>query len=423
MAKKQGKRASELAMERAARTTPVMTLSDTEARIDMARLRAYRLGRVRAELRKAGLGAAVLFDPINIRYATGSRNHSAFIMHFPSRYVFIAVNGPVILFEGKDYRHVAAGLETIDELRPIVPLNFFYNGQRHDEHAKVFAKEIAALVKTHAGRGARIAIDKLDPTVADALAAQNVKLSYAQMPLERARAIKSAEEIMCMNVALMTAEVGMTEMRDAMRPGMTENELWSILYGTNIAMGGEWIDARLMSVGDRANPWSQESSDRVIRPSELVAFDTDMVGPFGYCADISRTWHSGPGKPTRAQRDLYKLAYEEVNHNMALVRAGLSFRDFTKKSFKPPKHYHANRYPFIAHGIGMCDEWPGIYYPQDFAAGGYDGVIEENMTLCIESYMGAEGGYEGVKLERQVLVTKTGCIPLDKYPFEDELLA
>ncbi|MFO0997093.1 MAG: Xaa-Pro peptidase family protein [Alphaproteobacteria bacterium] len=423
MAKKRGKAASGMTTERAARTTPVTTVSDTEARIDMVKLRAYRLDRVRAELKKAGHGAAVLFDPINIRYATGSRNHSAFIMHFPSRYVFIATNGPVILFEGKDYRHVAAGLETIDEFRPLVSLNFFYNAQRHEEQAKVFAKEIAALMKKHAGRNGRLAIDKLDPTIADALAAQGVKLAYAQAPLERARAIKSAEEILCMNVAMTTAEVGMARMREALRPGITENQLWAILYGTNIAMGGEWIDARLMSAGDRANPWAQESSDRVIRPNELVAFDTDMIGPHGYCADISRTWFCGPGKPSRAQRELYKLAYEEVNHNMALVRAGLSFRDFTKKAFKPPKQYHANRYPFISHGIGMCDEWPGIYYPQDFAAGGYDGVIEENMTLCIESYMGAEGGYEGVKLERQVLVTKTGCIPLDKYPFEEDLLA
>jgi len=45
------------------------------------------------------------------------------------------------------------------------------------------------------------------------------------------------------------------------------------------------------------------------------------------------------------------------------------------------------------------------------------------MTLCVEAYVGAGGGTEGVKLERQVLVTKDGCIPLDKFPFEEELLA
>jgi Xaa-Pro dipeptidase len=407
---------------RAAMKTPVTTLSDTEARLDMKRMRAYRLGRVRDQLRKGGVGAAVLLDPINIRYATGSRNHTMFVMHFPSRYLFVPVDGPVILFEGKDYIHIAKGLETIDEVRPLIPLSFFFNGKRHQAQITAWVKQIADLTKKHA-RGAKLAVDKCDSAMAIGLEEKGIRTVSGQGFLEQARAVKCAEEIQCMNYAMATAEVGMGKMREAMRPGMTENQLWSLLYGTNIAMGGEWIDARLLSSGDRANPWSQEASDRVIRPQELVAFDTDMVGPLGYCADISRTWFCGPGKPSRVQKDHYKLAYEEVTHNLGLVRAGLSFRDFTRKSKKMPKAYHANRYPFIAHGIGMCDEWPGIYYPQDYDAGGYDGTLEENMTLCVESYVGAEGGNVGVKLERQVLVTKTGCIPLDKYPFEDELLS
>ncbi len=75
-------------------------------------------------------------------------------------------------------------------------------------------------------------------------------------------------------------------MREALRPGMTENELWSILHQTNIAMGGEWIEGRLLVSGDRINPWFHECSDRMVRAGELVAFDTDMIGPFGFCADI-----------------------------------------------------------------------------------------------------------------------------------------
>ena len=70
----------------------------------------------------------------------------------------------------------------------------------------------------------------------------------------------------------------------------------------------------------------------------------------------------------------------------------------------------------------MCDENPSIFYPQDWERHGYDGVIEENMTLCVESYMGAEGGYEGVKLEQQVLVTANGCEVLSRYPLEEDLL-
>ena len=44
------------------------------------------------------------------------------------------------------------------------------------------------------------------------------------------------------------------------------------------------------------------------------------------------------------------------------------------------------------------------------------------MKLCIEGYMGKVGGYEGVKLERQVLVTDTGCEMLDTFPFGEDLL-
>jgi Xaa-Pro aminopeptidase len=44
------------------------------------------------------------------------------------------------------------------------------------------------------------------------------------------------------------------------------------------------------------------------------------------------------------------------------------------------------------------------------------------MTLCVESYIGEEGGKEGVKLEEQVLITETGVELLSQFPFEEALL-
>ena len=40
------------------------------------------------------------------------------------------------------------------------------------------------------------------------------------------------------------------------------------------------------------------------------------------------------------------------------------------------------------------------------------------MTLCVESFIGSEGGKEGVKLEEQVLITKTGVERMSDYPLE-----
>lgn len=406
----------------AALRLPVNRLTDTEPQLDLKRLRAYRLGRLRAQLIANDCAAAILVDPVSIRYATGSRNASVFQMHVPMRYLFVATEGPVILFEGESYRPVADGLETINEMRLALPISFFFAGAREDEMMQRWANEMADLVNTHCGGSRRIATDFGQTTAIAALREHNLDLVPAQAIVEHARAIKSPDEILSMNLALTVAEAGAARMRAALVPGITENELWSILHQTNIAMGGDWIEGRLLSSGDRLNPWLQEASDRMVRPGELVGFDTDMVGPIGYCADMSRTFHCGPGKPTPAQRDLYKLAYEEIQHNIELLRPGMSYREVSERAWRIPALYVKNRYMVVMHGIGMCDEYPAIYHRWDWDRVGYDGVIEENMTLCVESFIGAEGGHEGVKLEEQVLITGSGAQCLSRFPFEEELL-
>ena len=76
----------------------------------------------------------------------------------------------------------------------------------------------------------------------------------------------------------------------------------------------------------------------------------------------------------------------------------------------------------LIHGVGLADEYPSFKHWIDFEQKGYDGHVEEGMTLCVESYIGAEGGHEGVKLEEQVLVTTDGPVTLSKYPFETDWL-
>ena len=105
------------------------------AAIDQRKLRADRLARVRAELVRHDYGAALLSDPINIRYATGSRNMPVWTLHAPGRYVFVPVDGPVVLFEYAASRHLSEGLETVDELRTSTPWFYFLAGPRTAEKA------------------------------------------------------------------------------------------------------------------------------------------------------------------------------------------------------------------------------------------------------------------------------------------------
>jgi Xaa-Pro dipeptidase len=107
---------------------------------------------------------------------------------------------------------------------------------------------------------------------------------------------------------------------------------------------------------------------------------------------------------------------------MDLIKPGVSFREYSERAWDIPDRYLANRYYLSAHGVGMTGEYPYLYHRLDYAAAGYDGVIEPGMTICVESYIGAQNGAEGVKLEQQLLVTETGNRLLSRFPFEPELL-
>ena len=406
-----------------ARKTPHASVKDYERQIDTAALRRYRLGRVRAQLAAQDYAACLLYNPLNIRYATGTRNMQVYGLHASERYAFVPAEGPVVLFDSYYHSIPIDASETVDERRPAVSCYFETKGDRVTEAAERMAAEIADLVRTHGGGNRRLAIDRLGIPGVRALEGEGLDLVDADVPLERARSIKGPEEIDCMLVAIAACEAGMARMREALRPGMTEIELWSLLVHAAHALGAEWMETRLLASGGRTNPWYQECSEKIIRPGDLVAFDTDLVGPFGYCVDISRTYHCGPGSPSDEQRRLYRTAYEQLQHNIDVLRPGMTFREFAERAWTIPDEFLANRYCLSVHGVGLADEWPDVPPLIDWDEHGYDGRFEENMALCVESYIGAERGAEGVKLEEQVLLTADGPQILSTFPFEDELLS
>ena len=108
---------------------------------------------------------------------------------------------------------------------------------------------------------------------------------------------------------------------------------------------------------------------------------------------------------------------------MGLIEAGMSFAEMTNIAHRLPEAYRALRYGVLAHGIGLCDEYPSVRYPEDVEAHGYGGVFEVGMTLSVEAYVGAVDGHEGVKLEEQVVVTDNGVVPLSSYRYEAAMLA
>lgn len=390
--------------------------------IDLRQVRLYRQARVRAQMARYGVDALILSDPVNIRYATGTRNMQVFSQrNAPSRYLLLT-QARSILFEFTGCLHLGQGYETVDEVRPSITASFVAAGPDIAERERRWAAEMNSLITELVGKGAALGLERLNAGTSIALRDLGLTIVDAQQPVEMARAIKSAEEIKCINASLRATEVAVGKLRDAIRPGLTENELWSVLHQSVIAQNGDYCETRLLSAGQRTNPWFQETASHVIGENELIALDTDVVGCHGYYSDFSRTFHSGPGKPADGQKQLYKIAHEQVHHNMGILKPGMSFRDYAERAWNIPEKYYANRYYLSAHGCGMTGEYPYLYHHGDFPDAGYDGAIEPGMTICVESYIGEENGREGVKLEQQVLITETGIELLSRFPFEDAML-
>lgn len=382
---------------------------------DMDAVRDYRFRRVLSKLHEFDYGGIVLFDPLNVRYATSSTNMQLWITHNKSRYAFIGADGYCVIFEFSHADYLSDPFLVVSEVRPATDWYYFAAGDTYDAKAKRWAAEITELLQGHGGGNLRLAVDSLNPEGVHHLTEMGVSVENGEEVMELARCIKHPEEIRAMRCAIHACETAMAVMHDHLQPGITEQELWSHLHAESIKRGGEWIETRLLSSGPRTNPWYQECSSRVVESGDLVAFDTDLIGSFGMCVDISRTWLCGAERPTAGQQEVFDLSLEQINHGIDILGPGVTLRDLTYAGLIPDETTYRH-YTTQYHGVGLCDEYPAVYFPENWEDAGYDAVVEPGMVLCVESYVGRLDGGHGAKLEEQVMITESGAEVLSTYP-------
>ncbi|MFQ5933214.1 MAG: M24 family metallopeptidase [Dehalococcoidia bacterium] len=392
---------------------------DFDERVDIRRLRRQRIGRLQAEIAKADLGAALLFDPVNVRYATGTRLLETFALRFKGRHALVPREGPPILFQANEMDEAAVGDDVI--CRPMHTFEFWQTGSYVNDATAKWAQLMKETLLDLSLAGERLGIDRLDAISVLALQELDVNLADAVQPLGMARAIKTVDELALIRQACAIADVALWNVQQAIEPGVTEEELFAVMMETNLRYGGERIDGKLLAAGGNTNPWlKREASNRMVRSGDLVAIDTDMAGPMDYFADISRTYLCGDGRPNEEQMDAYKRAYDFLYTSIPLFKPCTAFQEIAEKVPEVPEEYKANRYVVLAHGAGMSDEWPALYFPDtsETGFGNYPGELQEHMVICMEASFGREGGREQVKLEEQMIITARGPEVISQAPFD-----
>ena len=393
---------------------------------DLPAMRAFRHRRLTEAVVARDWGGVLMFDPLNIRYATDSTNMQLWNTHNSFRACLVCADGYMVIWDYKNAMFLSKFNPLVREQRSGADLFYFDRGDKVGDAAEVFAAEVRDLIREHGGGNMRLGVDKVMLHGLRSLERAGFEVMEGEELTEKARAIKGPDEILAMRCASHACEAAMHEMEAFARANVplgrtSEDDIWAELHAGNIRRGGEWIETRLLASGPRTNPWFQECGQRIVQNNEIVAFDTDLVGAYGICVDISRTWWIGDARPRPDMIDTMKIAREHIETNMQMLKPGVHMRDLTFNAHRLPDHLQRLKYGCLMHGVGLCDEWPLIAYPDSFVEGAYDYLLEPGMCLCVEVLASPEGGDFSIKLEEQVLITETGFENLTRYPFDAAL--
>jgi Xaa-Pro aminopeptidase len=385
--------------------------------VDLSGLRAGRLARLQAAMRAHDLEACLLFNEPNIRYATGVSAMPIYSMSTFVRCALVPAEGPPILYEHANSMHRSRLV--VDDVRPMHAWEFYDDPA---VEATTWAGEIVEALRELGVAERPLAVDRLGTPGFLALGREGVTLVDSASVTREAREMKTPEEIRLLEINGAMIVDMLAAFEAALVPGVRERELLAVLSDTMLRYGGEYLATSTVCSGPNSNPWRSETTDRNIGDGDLVYVDTDTVGIEGYFFCVSRTFLGGDGRPTHAQRDTYRAAFDWLEGMKALVRPGLTCRDLADRAPKLPERYLPQRYECMIHGIGLEEESPSVCYPLDRQSNA-NRVIEEHMALVVELYAGEVGGDHGVKLGDQVVVTADGVKVLAPYPFDATLLA
>ncbi len=386
------------------------------AGVDLGLLRTGRLERLQAAMRAHDVEACCFFNQANVRYATGTAVMTVYSSGNFVRCAIVPAEGRLVLFEHPKAMHISGRI--VEDVRP---MPFWEFTDDPGIEARSWARQIVSAMRETGVRTNRLAVDRLGTPAFLALAEEGIEVVDSGIVTLDAREVKTREEILLIEANADIGVAMLSAFEAALRPGIRERELLSIITDVLLRRGGEYLISRACVSGPNTNPWNLEATDRPVEAGDLVFVDTDAYGIEGYLIDVSRTFLCGEGTGNDRQRDAYHAAHAWLAGARQFVEPGITTQEFARRAPRLPERYLAQRYEVMVHSAGLEDEGPSVAYPED-PQPNPDRVLRQGMVLCLEVYAGEVGGHDGVKLEDQVLVTEQGSRTLVPYPYCDALL-
>ncbi len=396
---------------------------DFEERVDMARLRDYRLGRARAALEASELGALLVFDVNNIRYISATMI-GEWARDKVARYALLALGGePVVWDFGSAARHhqlYAPWLRPENCRAGMLGLRGSVAPDAGLVHHA--AREIRGLLEDAGVADQPIGVDLVEPPMLFELSRLGLDVRDGQQVMLDARAIKSPDEIALLSTAAAMVDGVYQDIVEALKPGIRENEVVALANKRLYEMGSDDVEAINAVSGERCSPHPHNFTDRLVRPGDQVYFDI-IQSYLGYRTCYYRTF--AVGRATPAQRDAYARAREWIDAAIDLVKPGVGTDQIARlwpaaPSFGFPDEMSAFGLQF-GHGLGLAlHERPIISRLNSLE---HPVELQEGMVFALETYCPASDGYSAARIEEEVVVTADGPRVITLFPAEELFVA
>jgi Xaa-Pro aminopeptidase len=396
---------------------------DFEARVDFDRLRRYRLDRSRAALDASDCGAFLLFDFYNIRYTTQTWIGGA-LGDKMTRYALLTRGGEPMLWDfGSAARHHQLYCPWLVPENCKAGMLGLRGAIAPDVGLMASAvREIKQLLADQGLDGQPVGVDIIELPFLAEMQRQGLPVVDAQQLMLDARQIKSADEIMLLTQAAAMVDGVYTDIVEALKPGVRENEIVALANKRLYDMGSEQVEAINAVSGERCNPHPHNFSDRIIRPGDQAFFDI-IQSYNGYRTCYYRTF--SVGSATTSQRDAYTKAREWMDAAIGAVKPGVGTDDIARLWPAATDFGFADEMAAFGlqfgHGLGLgLHERPIISRLNSLE---HPVEIQPGMVFALETYCPASDGFSAARIEEEVVVTEDGPRILTLFPAQDLVIA
>lgn len=399
--------------------------ADWQERMNMERMRQYRVERAKKIMKKNGIPVLLEASGVNIRYLTGLRGFAYPMCRFV---LFFAEHDPV-MYEHNGYYHMMPDQAPwIKEWRPArCWLTGAPGVEASQDEAKQFAADIKSELEQRGLLGEKLGLGGFDGVAREALMAAGIKnIVDTRATILEARSIKNRDEIDCLKMAAAIVDGVWFRVWENLKPGIRDTDLGTVAstagceYGAENAIPGGW------RTGPNTFDRAFHQASRIIQVGDLVYGSLCGLTYMGYGTCTYRTFIVGR-KPTDKEKDWYKTVEERISAMIEEIKPGKTTADVAKHFPPASKWGYKEEVEVLAseigHGLGLGGggstgyDMPIINRLWSFK---YPQVFEEGMTIAVESREG-ERRVGGVRLENMLVVTQDGAEIMDRFP-RDEIL-